>query len=63
MFFKSPHALQLLDDRGEGVWDDSDHDQQGEEEDADCGHDELDIQACDTSIIIKAVLTTHSPTR
>ena len=38
-----PHVLQLLDDSHEGVGDDRGHDQQGEEEDDNSGHDELDV--------------------
>ena len=58
-----PDTLQLLDDSGEGVGDDGDHDKEGEEEDADGGHDELDIHAGDTPVLIQAVLAAHRITR
>ena len=38
-----PDVLQLLDDSHEGVGDDRGHDQQGEEENDNSGHDELDV--------------------
>ena len=33
-----PDSLELLDDRGEGVGDHRDHDEDCEQQDEDCGH-------------------------
>ena len=52
-----PDSLQLLDYGGEGVGDDGDHDEEGEEKDEDGGHDELDIRAGDTLILLQTLLT------
>ena len=43
MFLQSPETLQLLDDRGESIGNDRDHDEEGEEQDEHGGHDQLDI--------------------
>ena len=57
---KGPDSLELLDDGGEGVGDDSDHDEQGEEEDEDRGHDELDVGAGHSSVLLQALFFAHS---
>ena len=33
LFLQPPDSLELLDNRGEGVGDDRDHDEEGEQED------------------------------
>ena len=38
-----PDILKLLDYRGEGVGDDSDHDEDGEQEDQNCRYDVLEV--------------------
>jgi len=56
LFLQGPDCLQLLDDGGEGVRYDSDHDEQGEEEDQDRGHDELDVSAGHPPLLLEGVL-------
>ena len=43
LFLQLPDILQLFDYRGEGVGDDRDHDEEGEEEDEQGWQDLLDI--------------------
>ena len=43
VFFQSPQTFELLDDGGEGVGDDSGHDEYGEDQYQNSGHDELYI--------------------
>ena len=43
LLLQLPDILQLLDYRREGVGDDGDHDEEGEEKDEDCRHDVLDV--------------------
>ena len=38
-----PHGFQLLDDGGEGVGDDGDHDEDGEQQDQQRRHDQLHV--------------------
>ena len=57
MFLHCPDSLQLLDDSREGVGDDGDHDKEGEDEDDDGRHDQLDIPAGNTPVLINTVLT------
>ena len=42
-FLYFPDCLKLLDNGWEGVGDDGDHDEEGEQEDEDSRHDMLDI--------------------
>ena len=55
LFFQSPDSLELLDDGWEGVGDDGDHDEEGEEEDEDGGHDQLDVRARHSPVLLKTV--------
>ena len=48
--------MKLLDDGGEGVGDDGDHDEEREEEDEHGGHDQLDVRARHAAILLEAVL-------
>ena len=43
LFLQLPDILQLFDYRGEGVGDDCDHDEEGEQEDEHCRQDVLDV--------------------
>ena len=58
--FQSSDSSQLLDDRGEGVGDDSEHDKDGEEEYEEGGHDELDIIAGDAPVLLHTHLASYS---
>ena len=40
---EGPHGLELLDDRGEGRGDHRDHDEDGEQQDEEGGHDQLHV--------------------
>ena len=59
-FLESPDCLQLLDDGGEGVGDDGDHDEQGEEEDEHRGHDQLDVSAGHPSVLLHTLIFANS---
>ena len=52
MGLESHDGLELLDDGGEGVGDDGDHDEEGEEQDEDSGHDQLDVPAGHASLLL-----------
>ena len=43
LFLHFPDRLQLLDNWWEGVGDDGDHDEEGEQENEDSWHDMLDV--------------------
>ena len=58
--FQSSDCSQLLDDRGEGIGDDSEHDKDGEEEYEEGGHDELDIIAGDAPVLLHTHLASYS---
>ena len=49
--------MKLLDDGREGVWDDCHDDDEGEEEDEDSRHDELDVSPGDGSVLQVLALT------
>ena len=49
---QSSDCSQLLDDRGECIGDDSDHDKDGEEQYEEGGRDELDIIAGDAPVLL-----------
>ena len=63
MLLQCPDSLQLLDDSGEGVGDDCDHDEEGEEEYDDGRHNCFDILASNTPVLIKTVLASSQTTR
>ena len=63
MFFHCPDPLQLLDDSREGIGDDGDHDKEGEDEDDDGGHDQLDISAGNTSVLLNTILASKCLSR
>ena len=50
--FHCSDSLHLLEHRGEGIGNDSDHDQDSEEKDQKGGQDELDILPCDISVCV-----------
>ena len=56
-------CLQLLYDRGEGIGDDCDHDEEGEEEDEDGGHDEHDVLESDSPVFQYSSSTSWTLTR
>ena len=56
LLLERPDGLELLDDGGEGVGDDGDHDEEREEEDEHGGHDQLDVGARHAAILLEAVL-------
>jgi len=56
LLLQGPDCLELLDDRGEGVGYDGDHDEEGEEQDEDSRHDELDVSAGDPPLLLEGVL-------
>ena len=60
--FHGIDCLHLPEDGGEGVGDDSDHDQDSEEKDQDSGQDELDILPGNISVhvLLKRSLTAHT---
>ena len=60
LFFHCPDTLKLLNNRGESIWNDCDHDKKSEDKDDDCGHDELDVSACDASVLFQAFLICKS---
>ena len=49
---KSMDCLQLLDNRGKCIGDDSDHDKDGKEQYEKGGHDELDILDGDAPVLL-----------
>ena len=56
LLLERPDGLELLDDGGEGVGDDGDHDEEREEEDEHGGHDQLDVGARHAALLLEAVL-------
>ena len=57
---QSSDCSQLLDDRGECIGDDSDHDKDGEEQYEEGGHDELDIIEGDAPVLLDIHLARYS---
>ena len=56
LLLERPDGLELLDDGGEGVGDDGDHDEEREEEDEHGGHDQLDVGARHAALLLETVL-------
>ena len=61
--FKSMDCFQLLDNRRKCIGDDSDHDKNGEEQDEEGGHDELDILDGDAPVLLDVHLAGHAETK
>ena len=51
LLLQKSDCLQLFDHVRKGVGDDGDHDEEGEDQDEDGGHDGLDILECDATVL------------
>ena len=64
--FHSSDSLHLLENRGEGIGNDGDHDQDSEEKDQEGRQDKLDILPCDIPVcvcLLERSLATSADTR
>ena len=57
MFLHCLDSFQQLDERGEGIGDNGDEDKEGEDEDDDGRHDQLDLSAVNTPVLLNTALT------